>query len=191
MSFSHLKLVRDFLDDAAGHWSNLLGEAADERVLAENVHRSRQSAGHFMNHYHRLLRENVLRRPSRDSQPPGDVRRGLPSVEPLELAPQRDALPQRVERRIPQAVQQLRLPGQDDVQELRRGGLDVAQQADLLEQFRRHALGFVNDQTRRLSPVQSRLEKTLQLFEEPRLGGSSLVAEAESRATSTHRTLSG
>ena len=43
-------------------------------------------------------------------------------------------------------IRQFGLAAQDDVQQFRRGGLDVAEEANLFEQQVRHALRFIDDQ---------------------------------------------
>ena len=79
-------------------------------------------------------------------QPVLDVLGHLEARERHEMITHRDALAQLAQARAVQAVAQLRLADQDDLQQLAVVGFDVGKQADLFEQFLGQILRLVNDE---------------------------------------------
>jgi hypothetical protein len=79
-------------------------------------------------------------------QPVLDILADLEARERLEMITHRDALAQLAQARAVQAVAQLRLAQQDDLQQLAVVGLDVGEQADLFEQVLGQILRLVNDE---------------------------------------------
>ena len=67
----------------------------------------------------------------------------FPGRQAIEVPAQRDSLVQLRQLRIEEQLPQLRLPDQDDAEQLARRGLEVEQQPDLLQQLDREALRFV------------------------------------------------
>ena len=123
-----------------------------------------------------------------DPNAAGDVRGRLGKVQRPQLAAKRDALLQLAQRRFVQPVGQLRLPGQDHVQQLRRRRLDVAEQPDLLEQLVRDALRLVEDEraehARRL-PLE---QEAAELEQKPRLRAAPPPGPSRTPAPGTRRT---
>ena len=83
-----------------------------------------------------------------------------------------DALLELAQLRQLQPGQQLRLPDQDDLQDLLLGGLEVGEQPDLLEGLGVEVLGLVEDEHRVLAGPVPLDQEVLERDEPLHVGGS-------------------
>ena len=141
--------------------------------------RSRNPTGVLMNQHDRFAREEPRGFPTGRANAARDVDRRLLELERPELATQGDSLLELTKARLVQPLCQLRLPGEDQRQQLLRRRLDVRQQAHLLEQLRTERLGFVHHERRDLSAATPLLQYVLERRQQDRLGLRSLAPELE------------
>ncbi len=124
-----------------------LGVGAEQGPVAEGVDESRHAARQAM---HVPERAGVEDFPAAAGQrqpvPHIGVRIGLGQGQ--QVVARRDALGQLVQLLAGQALDQLGLSDQDDLQELLLLGLQIREQAELLERADAQVLGFVHDQDR-------------------------------------------
>src|SRR4029079_6690435 len=135
-----------FLAVRAGYGPHVRRESADEGVLADHVDDARQAARRRVDRRDRLAREHVHRRSTGDANAAGDIRRRVRQTEWRQLASECNALLQLAQVCLVQAIGQLRLPGEYDVQQFHGVGLEITEQAHFLEQLVRQALRFVEQQ---------------------------------------------
>ena len=114
----------------------------------------------------RFAGEHLCADPAGGADSPGEIRGGLLEGQRPKLAAQRHPLLQLPQAAIVQPLRQLRLSGQDDEQQLFVVRLDVGQQPNLLEQFERQALCFIDDQHGCLASPPARFQDDLELEEE-------------------------
>ncbi len=114
--------------------------------MRDDVDEARHAARVAVDQPQRAAREELrCRRAAGDPQAMADVFRGLVAVERLEVPPYRDPLVQLRQIRTAEDGAQLRLADEHDLQELLGLGLEIREQAQLLEHHRRQVLRLVDD----------------------------------------------
>ena len=103
---------------------------------------------------------------ARDGEPVLDVGRGLLSGEGPDVPAQRDALVQLHELGVEKERAQLRLADEDDAQELLGGGLEVREEAELLEHLDGERLGLVDHDDRAAARLALREEVAVERADE-------------------------
>ncbi len=129
--------------------------------------------------HHRLLGEDVADDAAGDAQAAGDVGGGFLQVERRQLRPQRDALLQLAQRLLVEAIGELGLADQDQVEQLDRRRLDVGEEPHFLEQLVGEALRLVDDQRRQAAGLVALVHVALELGEEAGFGLRAALVEVE------------
>src|SRR5256885_1448959 len=99
-----------------------------------------------------------------------DVRGDAVGVERLQLVPDRHALIERPDLRRPQERLQVQLPDEDDLQQLLLVGLEVREDANLLEHRQRQVLRLVDDQHRARAQRNQRQQEVVERVDQLLLG---------------------
>jgi hypothetical protein len=132
-------------DDVAGHHVPVLGEGAQQGAVADDVDQARHATRQSPHLAQGAVREHFLRGTG-DAQAVTHVGRGLVAGERIEVVTTGDALRELPQLGAVQHLAQLGLADQDDLQQLLGLGLEVGQQAHLLEHVGREVLRFVDHQ---------------------------------------------
>ena len=124
-------------------------ERREHRAVRDHVDEPRHPAGEAVRQSERRHGEEPRGAPlARDRQPVADVRDRLAVAERTHVPAERDALVQLRHRGVEEECPELRLADQHDAQELLRRGLEVREQAQLLEQIHRERLRLVDHDDR-------------------------------------------
>ena len=174
-----IEVAAHFADDGGVDRLGLRGEAPHQRVVGQDVDDARQPVGNFVNGEDGVLGEDLADVAAGDAQPSGDVGRRLLQIERRQLRPQRDALLQLAQRLLVEAIGELGLADEHQVEELDRRRLDVGEQPDLFEQLVGQALRLVDDQRRQAAGGVALVDVALELGEEARLGLGAALVQAE------------
>jgi hypothetical protein len=124
----------------------VIGVPEEEAVISEDVDDSWNPAGILSDPFDRGLVEQGHVARAGDPQPVADVLVGFLRGEGRDLAAQPDPLLELPELREIKLGLQLGLPHQQDLQEFAGGGLEVREQADLLQRRRVEVLRLVDDE---------------------------------------------
>ena len=122
-----------------------LREGAEQCAIADDVDHARHAVRKAMDLAQRRRREG-LGSGAGDAHAVLHVRRGLAGGQRVQVIAARDALCQLPQFRLVEQVAQLRLPDQDDLQQLRGRRLEVREQPHLFERLRAQVLRLVHDQ---------------------------------------------
>ena len=132
-------------------------------MFAEQIRNPGNSAGIAVHHRHRFRAEDIGIFGSRDSHALLNISVGFLERERARLGAQRDALPELAQLRLVQFLFEFGLPGENDLQQLFRGSLQVRQQSDFLEHLRRKILRLVDDQHGAFSGLVALQQPLIQL----------------------------
>ena len=135
-------------------------ESVEQRLVAHGVDQARHAARVAVNRPDRPGRERRPAVASRHAQAVVDVALGLHAGEGRQMVAHRDALSELPQPRVVQLLAQLRLADEDDLEQLALLGLEVGEQAHLLEQLVAQVLRLV-DQEHDVVPGRRFLEQEL------------------------------
>src|SRR5204863_5695826 len=142
---------------------------ANQGVVADHIDGSRDSGRILVNARNGLAAEYVRGLTARLPNPARNVGARLSQVEGLELASQRHTLLQLPKVRLFEPCSQLRLPREDQREELGRMCFDIRKETNLLEQFEAEALGLVDHERRDLAARVTFSKEPLETLEQERL----------------------
>jgi hypothetical protein len=123
-----------------------VGVGAEHDAIAQQVDAARHAAGELVNPLQGPVVERHRPRHPRDREPMTDVVLGLLGRERVQVKAGDDALGELLELGPLEHRSQLGLADQDDLQQLPLVGLEVGQEAQLLEHLRREHLRLVDDE---------------------------------------------
>jgi hypothetical protein len=177
-------LIEDFGAGAAhqrgGHLVQILGVGAEQRAIADDIDDARNATADVVDLAQCAAREDVDGRTG-DAHAMAHVGRGLLARQRIEVVAAGDALRELPQVLARQQFAQLRLADQDDLQQLLGFGLQVGEQADVLEHLRGEVLRFIDDQhdapALRVRPQQIAIEHVHQFLGVGR--GALVRAQAE------------
>ena len=121
-------------------------KALKQQVVADGIDQARRALGAQVNFRQQLFREHGLVRHPGFFQARLDVIHRIAQRERLQIAAQDDSLLQLPQIGRVQLAIELRLPGQDDLQQLAVAIFQVPQQADFFEHFPFEVVRFIDDQ---------------------------------------------
>ncbi len=140
-----VNLGRGTTDQRAGDAMLLARVGAEQRAVRDHVDDARHAAREAVQFRECAFGEEVARRAGH-AQAVADVGERLFATQGFEVVASRDALRQLAQVRTLEHRAQFRLADQDDLQQLLRRGLEVGEQAHLLEHVGREVLRFVHHQ---------------------------------------------
>src|SRR3990172_7864681 len=164
--FALLEIVDGLLDDSAIDPTDLIRIADEQAVVTDRIDEPRDPARVLGNPGDRHIREEPeVGRPS-DPGPGADVVAGLVGGQGEDAAAEADALIELAQLGAIQLVQELRLAGEHDLQQLVRMGLEVREEPDLFEGADVEILRLVEDEHRVLAGTLA-LDQEVVQGEEP------------------------
>ncbi len=142
----HQEVACSFFDHSRRNRLESFHVGVNEGVFAEQIHHPWDAARIMVECLDGVGLEDRFARCAGDAQPVRNVSVGLLKGERRGVATERNPLPKLPHFRLFQLLFQLGLTDKDNLQKFFGSGLQIQQKADLLQQFERKALGFVDDQ---------------------------------------------
>jgi hypothetical protein len=178
-----LKLARDFHDDVGWHRLDIVHIGINQRVFTEQVNDARDTPRIEVHGADGLGRKDRFAIAARDVQARLNIVVSLLESKSGGFAAKRNPLLDLAQLRSFEALFELRLPREHDLQKLLAWGLQIQQHANLFQHMGRQSLGFVHDHHRRLARAIAVQQPQVQAHEhatfQSRVEGHSKIRQNE------------